>query len=273
MLLMGCSTTNPKQEKNIQSKRDINSVILNDKESFYYIDFGSYPKGKSNLSIGVFDSGSGGLTVLKAFVNYDKNNNVNLEAGSDGVLDFQKEQFIYLGDQANMPYGNYPKENNIDLLKEHIVKDVQFLMGNKYYTDQNDSTANTDKQPVKVIVIACNTATAYGKKSIEQFIRQTNTNIKVIGVIDAGARGAFETIGKEEDAIIAVLATVGTVSSEGYKNAILRYKEENKYSGNIEIFSQGGIGIAEAVDEDINYYDINNIRIFIQFFSTSHIFE
>ena len=75
-----------------------------------------------------------------------------------------KESFIYLADQANMPYGNYSKENKVDLLKEHIIKDTQFLLGNKYYFDSNDASVNTDKQPVKAIVVACNTATAYGKE-------------------------------------------------------------------------------------------------------------
>lgn len=248
LLLIGCRT-------NTHKNGGINSAILNDKESFYYIDFEAYPKEKSKLPIGIFDSGTGGLTVFKAIVNYDQNNNTNHKTGSDGLLDFQKEQFIYLGDQANMPYGNYSKENNIDLLKEHIIKDAQFLMGRKYYSTRYDHTVNTNKRPVKVIVIACNTATAYGKESIEQFVKQTNTDIKVIGVIDAGVRAAFETISKEEDAIIGVMATVGTVASEGYKNTIIKYKKEKKYTGNIEIFSQGGIGIAEAVDEDVNYYD------------------
>ena len=248
LLLIGCRTNTPKNG-------DIISSILYDKESFYYTDFDAYPKEKSKLPIGIFDSGTGGLTVFKAIVNYDQNNNTDHKTGSDGILDFQKEQFIYLGDQANMPYGNYSKENNIDLLKEHIIKDAQFLMSNKYYSDPHGSSVNKDKQPVKVIVIACNTATAYGKESIEQFIIQTNTDIKVIGVIDAGVQATFEHIGKEEDAIIGVLATVGTVASEGYKNTILKYKKENNFTGIIEVFSQGGIGIAEAVDEDANYYN------------------
>ncbi len=154
-----------------------------------------------------------------------------------------------------MPYGNYSKENKVDLLKEHIIKDAQFLMSNKYYSDANDATVNIDKQPVKVLVIACNTATAYGKDYIEEFVKKTNSNIKVIGVIDAGVRGTLNSIKKDEDAIIGVLATAGTVASKGYHNTIVKFKNELGYTGNIEVFSQGGIGIAEAVDEDPNYFD------------------
>src|SRR5690606_12965960 len=104
-------------------------------------------------------------------------------------------------------------------------------------------------QRVKVIVIACNTATAYGKQHIESFIKKTGTNVHVIGVIDAGARGALEVFKNEESGSIGVLATVGTVASRGYELALERYRKESGLTGDIRIFSQGGYGIAEAVDE------------------------
>ncbi|SDX05150.1 glutamate racemase [Flavobacterium degerlachei] len=253
----GHNSTLQGTSKNVPVKGDIVNTILNDKESFYHIDFPTYPSNDTSLPIGVFDSGIGGLTVLKAIVDYDQNQNSSHQSGSDGILDFNTENFIYLADQANMPYGNYAAVNKEDLLKEHIIKDAQFLMSNKYYSDYNDSSVNTDKKPVKVIVIACNTATAYGKEHIEEFIKKTNSDIKVIGVIDAGVRGVLETITKEENGIIGVLATAGTVSSKGYQNTILQFKDQLGYTGNIEVFSQGGVGIAEAVDEDANYFNKN----------------
>ena len=251
---------NPKEKETVLEdvvEANIVNTIINDSKSFYHIDFNVYPDTDSSLPIGVFDSGTGGLTVLKAIVNYDQNQNSTYQLGSDGVLDFNKESFIYLGDQANMPYGNYSKENKVDLLKEHIIKDAQFLMSNKYYSDVNDNSVNTDKKPVKVMVIACNTATAYGKEYIEEFVEKASLNIKVIGVIDAGVRGALETMEKDEDGIIGVMATAGTVASKGYHNTILKFKDQLGYKGDIEVFSQGGIGIAEAVDEDANYFNKN----------------
>lgn len=259
LLITSCKKQQKKEEvkQTSNENKDIVSIIIEDKNNFYYIDFNNYPIGNKNLPIGVFDSGTGGLTVLKAIVNYDENNNESYVKGSDGEIDFSKESFIYLGDQANMPYGNYSKENKVDLLNEHIIKDAQFLMSNKYYSDASDSEVNTDKQPVKALVIACNTATAYGKKYIEEFLKKANSNLKVIGVIDAGVRGTLANIDKEEEAIIGVLATAGTVASKGYHNTILKMKDELGYKGNIEVFSQGGVGIAEAVDEDPNYFDKN----------------
>lgn len=259
LITIACNKDNkqkPSTQDEVENK-DIVNTIIHDKESFYHINFNTYPKQNTNLPIGVFDSGTGGLTVLKAIVNYDENNNANYESGSDGEIDFNKESFIYLGDQANMPYGNYSKENKVDLLNEHIIKDAQFLMSNKYYTDASDTSVNTDKQPVKALVIACNTATAYGKEYIEEFLKKANSNLKVIGVIDAGVRGTLASLKKDEDAIVGVLATAGTVASKGYSKTLLKFKDELGYTGNIEVFSQGGIGIAEAVDEDPDYFDKN----------------
>ena len=258
-ILTGCKNDANKKEspENNSVKGDIVSTIINDTDNFYHINFKDYPSTDKSLPIGVFDSGTGGLTVLKAIVNYDENNNNSVSTGSDGALDFEKESFIYLGDQANMPYGNYSAVNKVDLLKEHIIKDAQFLMSNKYYSDALDTSVNTDKKPVKALVIACNTATAYGKEYIEEFIKKANSNIKVIGVIDAGVRGTLESIKKDEDAIIGVLATAGTVASKGYHNTIIKFKNELNYTGDIDVFSQGGIGIAEAVDEDPNYFNKN----------------
>jgi len=259
IILTNCKkevNNNLTQTTNLE-KKDIVETIIKDTSNFYFIDFKNYPEKEKTLPIGVFDSGTGGLTVLKAIVNFDENENSTYLSGSDGVLDFEKESFIYLGDQANMPYGNYYAVNKVDLLKEHIIKDTQFLLGTKYYTDEDDTTPNLDKQPVKVIVVACNTATAYGKEHIEDFIKKSQLDIKVIGVIDAGVRGTLETLKKDENAIIGVLATEGTVSSKGYENTLMKYIKEFGYTGKIEVFSQGGIGIAEAVDEDPDYYNKN----------------
>ena len=232
-------------------------TILLDRESFYFIDFNSYPDQDKSLPIGVFDSGTGGLTVLKSILDHDWNQNSTHAPGSDGLRDFQGESFIYFGDLANMPYGNYAGEDKTDLLLEHIIKDVQFLLGHKYYEHAGDPDANSDKQPVKAIVIGCNTATAYGKDHVEEFISRAGIELKVIGVIDAGVEGALDCLEKDEDAIIGVMATAGTVNSKGYENAILEHKDEAGYHGRIEVFSQGGVGIAEAVDGDANFYRKN----------------
>jgi len=229
-------------------------TILSDETSFYYTNFKKYPVLAPHMPIGVFDSGTGGLTVLNAIVNLDSYNNRTHQKGADGIPDFTAEDFIYLADQANMPYGNYAAMNKTDLLKEHIIKDAQFLLGNKYY---NNNELFINKEPIKVLVVACNTATAYGLSDIEQFLAHTQSNVKVIGVINAGVKGALATFKKSESGSIGVFATAGTVASNGYTNALKKLIESEKYQGNIQFYSQGGVGLAEAVDEDLNYIDKN----------------
>lgn len=248
-LFNGCNS-----EQNATTK-NLDDIILSDTSSFYFVDVKNYPVKNNKLPIGIFDSGTGGLTVMDAIVNYDGFNNQNKNLSSDGILDFEKECFIYLADQANMPYGNYPSLGKTDVLKEHILKDFQFLLSNKYYQSSGDEKFKTDKLPVKAIVIACNTATAYGMEDIENFLRKAKLDLKVIGVINAGVKGAFEKLSKDEDCSIAVMATEGTVLSNGYVNAINKYKSDFGYTGEIQIYQQPGIGLAGAVDGVIDYID------------------
>src|SRR5690606_16327788 len=74
----------------------IEKEILTNDSSFYYIDVENYfnKENPEELAIGVFDSETGGLTVLDALVRYDKNNNTDQTAGEDGHPDFSKENFI-----------------------------------------------------------------------------------------------------------------------------------------------------------------------------------
>lgn len=157
-----------------ESDKDLLSIekaILEEPNNFFYIDFKKYPKDLRKLPIGVFDSGTGGLTILDALIRYDAYQNGTVNEGPDDQADFKHEKFIYLADQANMPYGNYFAENKTTLLQEHIIKDIQFLLGNKYYKE-DVVKFQEDKEHVKAIVVACNTATAYGFREAESFLQK-----------------------------------------------------------------------------------------------------
>ena len=236
---------------------NIVDVIVNERGSFFYLEKGSLAGRGKELPVGVFDSGTGGLTVLNAIVNLDKYDNKThrYKEEGDGEKDFCGEYFIYLGDKANMPYGNYAKEGKTELLREHIIKDAQFLLGDKYYLSGRDEEYVMGKPSVKAIVIACNTATAFGKDYVEEFISRLGVDVKVIGVIDAGVKAALGYLGKDEGCSIAVMATAGTVSSQGYVRAIKSQMAVGGYRGEIEIFQQAGIGLAGAIDGSSEYFD------------------
>jgi glutamate racemase len=166
-----------------------------------------------DLPIGVFDSGVGGLTVLEAIKAHDRHDNRTGKEGADGVPDFAGESFVYFGDQANMPYGNYSAVGRTDFLRELVLRDALFLLGRRH--------ARGAKPPVKAIVIACNTATAYGLEDIRSAVKAWGIPVIVIGVVEAGAQGLSETAEGAQGGV-AVLATVGTCASKAYPKAIAK---------------------------------------------------
>jgi glutamate racemase len=209
------------------------------------VDFRALEGDRAARPIGVFDSGIGGLTVLEAILSLDAFDNATLRPGADGVPDFAGERFIYFGDQANMPYGNYPKQGRELFLRELIVKDAVFLLGRRFHSG---GIAKFDKPPVKAIVIACNTATAFGIEDIRAALRHWKLNAPVIGVVEAGARAVSESLPRDSrGGAIAVLATVGTCDSGAYPRAIGR---ASGLAGKTvpPVVQQGSAGLAGAIE-------------------------
>ncbi len=199
------------------------------------------------LPIGVFDSGTGGLAVLEEVLHLDQFNNETMVPGPDGRPDFESEDFVFLADQANMPYGNYPAAGRTTYLIDLALNDAVFLLTRDYYPDTSAVRPKHDRLPAKAILIACNTATAYGKTSIESFLAETGLGVSVIDVITAGAGGALEQVRRAEGATIGVLATQGTCDSNAYPNKI-RLLAERQALGEISVVQQGSIGLAGAID-------------------------
>lgn len=128
--------------------------------------------------IGVFDSGMGGLTVLRAL-----------------AARLPDEHFVYLGDTARLPYGT----KGPNTVRSYALQATHLLLG----------------EDVKMVVIACNTASAVALEALQDALAP----VPVIGVIEPGARaGVAATRNKR----IAVLATESTVKGGAYARAIRR---------------------------------------------------
>ena len=183
--------------------------------------------------IGVFDSGVGGMTVLERMLKMDAFNNESGERESDGKPDFEGERFIYFGDQANMPYGNYAAAGKSEYLKKLISADAEFLLSKKS----------------KALVIACNTATAWGLDVVSE--RAKKDDVPVVGVIGAGVRSVLsmnDVVSAEGDISIGVMATPGTIASGAYERMILAEAKKRGIKARIKVFSQGCAGLADAVE-------------------------
>ena len=210
-------------------------------------------KKKSALPVGVFDSGTGGLTVLEAMLTLDAFNNETGKPGADGKLDFQSEYYQYLADQANMPYGNYAAENKTALLKEHILKNMHFFLQDQFAIQQGKDFVLKEKPQVKMIVIACNTATAYALPDIKAMVKTEGYSIPVIGVIDAGSKAALQYQKTHQKGTIGVFATAGTVASNGYPKTLNVMAASFGFT-KLSVISQGGVGLAESIDRDWSFY-------------------
>jgi glutamate racemase len=136
-----------------------------------------------NQPIGVIDSGVGGLTVAKEIMRQLPN-----------------EQILYVGDTARCPYGPRSGEE----VKKFTWQMTDFLVN----------------KGIKMLVIACNTATAVALEEI-----QNELSIPVVGVIHPGARTAIKVTKNHQ---IGIIGTVGTVKSNAYEFALKSINKKSK---------------------------------------------
>ena len=138
----------------------------------------------SNQPIGVFDSGYGGLTILKEL-----------------VAELPKYDYLYLGDNARAPYG----DKTFEEVYTYTLQSVEWFF----------------KQGCSLVILACNTASAKALRTIQQNnLPLIDPNKRVLGVI----RPTSEVIGQlTQSNHIGVLGTQGTVQSESYLIEIAKF--------------------------------------------------
>ncbi|MFA5161731.1 MAG: glutamate racemase [Elusimicrobiales bacterium] len=132
---------------------------------------------RNDNPIGIFDSGLGGLTVLKAVRRA-----------------LPRENLIYFGDTAHVPYGS----KSAQTVTGYSLEIARFLCARK----------------IKLLIVACNTASALALNALKKAVP-----IPVIGVIEPGAKRALSVSRSKR---IAVIGTEATVRSGAYRRAILK---------------------------------------------------
>lgn len=253
IFISGCNlklTNNKKKEYFNEVNRSFVEHIKKGRTEIFKINFDRYKVNLKSYPIGVFDSGIGGLTVFKEILQIDHFNNITHKEGPDNIPDFSSEHFIYLADQANMPYGAYPSLGKVDFLRELIIRDAVFLLGSRYWPSEFAKLPLFDKPPVKSVVIACNTATSYGLDMLRAAFKEWGLPVYIVGVVEAGSKGAIEALERrEKPGTIAVMATVGTILSNGYPKAMEKAASKASIK-NLTVIQEGSIGIAGAVEGD-----------------------
>ncbi len=130
--------------------------------------------------IGIFDSGVGGMTVLAEIKKRIPN-----------------EDLIYLGDTKNFPYGDKSKETIIKL----ATKCTEFLIS----------------QDVKVIVIACGTATSQAIEKLKSIYK-----VPIVGIITPTIMNIKRNTDSNKQTRIGVIATEGTIRSHKWEEELLQ---------------------------------------------------
>lgn len=171
------------------------------------------------MKIGIFDSGVGGLTVLKSI--YDK---------------YPNNEYVYIGDNKNSPYGDKTKEE----LFTYASRIIDYFIS----------------LDIKLIVIACNTICS----NVLNELKEKYKSITLIGVIDSTVNSFIKKNKKK----VLVIATTKTIMSNIYEKKI---KGVDK---NIEVYSlktpllvpliESGKSVKEVLDEYLKpYKDIDSI--------------
>ncbi|WP_163325808.1 glutamate racemase [Draconibacterium mangrovi] len=136
--------------------------------------------------IGVFDSGYGGLTVLKEL-----------------IKSMPEYDFLYLGDNARTPYGT----RSFDVVYDYTLQAVKYLFA----------------QGCPLVIIACNTASAKALRNIQMLdLPHLAPDNRVLGVIRPSVEKVAEIT---RNGHIGVLGTVGTVVSESYPIELEKWSE------------------------------------------------
>jgi glutamate racemase len=130
--------------------------------------------------VGVFDSGIGGLTVLHEL-----------------LVALPQEDFIYLGDTARFPYG----ERSPEELERFSVEIAEELLSRR----------------VKLLVVACNSATAAALEVLQRRMMETTLGVDVLGVVRPEA---VQAVAATHTGRIGLLATPTTVTSRAYERAV-----------------------------------------------------
>jgi glutamate racemase len=166
--------------------------------------------------IGVFDSGVGGLTVLHEL-----------------LVSLPSEDYLYLGDTARFPYG----DRSIEELRRFSLQIADHLVA----------------EGVKLIVVACNSASAAALESLEAHLGPAG--IDVIGVLRPAAQLAVVT---SHTGRIGLLATPATVASSAYERAVLTADPhvhlESVACPDLAAIIQGGFPFDEQMVETVRSY-------------------
>lgn len=174
--------------------------------------------------IGIFDSGFGGLTVMKEY-----------------LKKYPEFDYVYLGDQANMPYGSRSPERVKELLTVH----TDFLV----------------RRGCRLIIVACNTASADALRHVQGLYRGKPP---ILGVLVPAAEEALK---KTRFGRIGVIGTAGMVKSGAYvreiqKRAADLYRPANRRAlPAVKVYQQACPLLVPLIEEGMTNHTVTRTML------------
>lgn len=163
--------------------------------------------------IGIFDSGLGGLTILRRILNI-----------------MPEYDYVYTGDNARVPYGNKSSE----FIYEYTRQGVDSLM----------------KQGCQIVIIACSTASSQSLRRLQQeWLPQNYPDRKILGVVIPIAEAAIECIEQEPSRKrpkknkIGIIGTSATIDSGVFEEELYKLRKD------IKVYSQSSPLLVPLVEE------------------------
>ena len=226
---------------------------LTDTASVYYIGADRYPQDISGLPIGVLDCSVNGFEVVERLLTLDCFDNITGKPEPDGIIDFGGENIQFLSDRANGPYGGYIEVGSLDFLKEQVLSNTIFLMSDDYFNLAGDEYRSGFKEPVKMIIVSSPVADLRVLPDINNFLEQSGTGVKAIGVVEAGIREAVSDVDEDGNLCVGVLFAPDGVSSIEYESMIR--KSVGNTGGKVQVLNQEAVGLDAAIKGDTAYVD------------------
>lgn len=174
--------------------------------------------------IGIFDSGFGGLTVMKEY-----------------LKKYPKYDYMYLGDQANTPYGSHSKER----VNKLVVQNIEFLV----------------KKGCKLIIVACNTASADALRHVQSIYKGKPT---ILGVLVPAVE---EALRKTKFGNIGIIGTRGTIESNAYSRELNKYApdlykpKDGRANKQIKVYQQACPLLVPFVEEGMIKHTVTRMML------------
>ena len=166
---------------------------------------------------------------------------------------YPEYDYLYLGDQANTPYGSRSKE----CVNKLVVQNVEFLI----------------KKGCKLIIVACNTASADALRHVQQIYKGKPT---ILGVIVPSAEEALRStrFGR-----IGVIGTVGTIKSNAYERELKKYEKklynptDKRAEKSVKVYQQACPLLVPLVEESMIKHTVTNmmLRTYLRPLKNAHV--